>query len=128
MKILIDTHVALWWVNEHEKLSRKARDILLDESNILYLSIVSCWEIAIKASLGKLTEFEGGVNSFLGLLKAMPVNLKPIEPRHVAAVESLPFFHRDPFDRMLIAAAMVDGMTILSADENIHKYDVLTLW
>jgi PIN domain nuclease of toxin-antitoxin system len=124
MKLLLDTHTALWWVNEHEKLSPEAKAILLNETYLLYISIASAWEISIKASLGKLLKFTGGVSAFLMQVADMPVCLFPILPRHIEIVENLPFIHRDPFDRLLVATAKADGMTILTADENIHKYDV----
>jgi PIN domain nuclease of toxin-antitoxin system len=128
MKLLLDTHTALWWVNEHEKLSPEAKAMLLNETNLLYISIASAWEISIKASLGKLLEFTGGVRAFLAQVADMPVCLLPILPRHIEIVENLPFIHRDPFDRLLVATAKADGMTILTADENIHKYDVPSVW
>jgi len=128
MKLLVDTHTALWWVDEYAKLSPKARELLLDEECVLYISIASIWEIAIKSSLGKLPRFNGGIRKFLTKTEEMPVNLIPITPRHVEIVETLPFIHRDPFDRLLVATAKADGMTILTADENIHKYDVPWVW
>ena len=128
MKILLDTHIALWWVNEHEKISPTARAVLLDDSNTLYLSIISLWEIAIKTSLGKLMEFDGGVCAFMAKVNEMPVQLLSIEPHHIKMVEDLPYIHRDPFDRLLIAIANTEGMAILSVDENIHKYDVPSIW
>ena len=128
MKILLDTHTALWWVNEHERLSETAKAMILDEANTLYISVVSMWEIAIKASLGKLPEFTSGVSAFIVKTGLLPVHLISITPRHVRMVEGLPFIHRDPFDRMLTAIAKVDSMTILTADENIHKYDVSSMW
>ncbi|MCL2081605.1 MAG: type II toxin-antitoxin system VapC family toxin [Oscillospiraceae bacterium] len=128
MKLLLDTHAALWWVNEYEKLSPEAKSKLLDEDYELYISIASIWEIAIKASLGKLTGLSGGVSSLLQKIEDMPVYLLPVEPLYIETVEKLPFIHRDPFDRMLIATAKADDMAILTADENIHKYDILTIW
>ena len=128
MKLLLDTHTALWWVNEHEKLSAKARIMLLDEENTLYISTVSVWEIAIKASIGKIPGFKGGAKEFVVKAEEMPVLLFPVMPRHAEEVETLPFIHRDPFDRLLVATARVDGMTILTADENIPKYDVPAVW
>ena len=83
MKLLLDTHVALWWVNEYEKLSSKAKTLILNDENELYISIVSMWEIAIKKSLGKLTEFKGGVGAFSAKVKIMPVDLLPIKSHHV---------------------------------------------
>jgi PIN domain nuclease of toxin-antitoxin system len=128
MKLLLDTHTALWLFNEHEKLSAKVRLLLLDEANALYISIASVWELAIKASLGKLEGFDGGVRVFLSAVNRHPIELLPIVPDHIALVETLPFLHRDPFDRLLIAAAKAEGMTIVTADGNIHKYDVPSVW
>jgi PIN domain nuclease of toxin-antitoxin system len=128
MKLLLDTHTALWWVNEHEKLSPTAKALLSEDSYSRYISIVSVWEIAIKASLGKLYEFDGGVKVFLAEMENNPVVLLPIGTRHVEMVETLPFIHRDPFDRLLVATAKIESMTILTADENIQKYDVASVW
>ena len=127
MKLLLDTHAALWWVNEHEKLSSEAKLLLLNDDHTLYISIVSAWEIAIKVSLGKLPGLSG-VGVFLAKIKDIPINLLPVTPRHVEIVETLPFIHRDPFDRLLVAVAKTEGMTILTADENIHKYDIPSVW
>jgi len=128
MRLLLDTHTAIWWINGHERLSSKARAMLRGDTHDLYISIISVWEIAIKASLGKLPELKGGSKAFLTWLKDIPVNLLPIVPRHVERVEGLPFIHRDLFDRLLIATAQADGMVILTADENIHRYDVPVIW
>ena len=128
MKLLLDTHTTIWWMNKHEKLSSKVKTMLLNGEHSLHVSIVSAWEIAIKTSLGKLPEFYGGVKAFLAKLEDMPITLLSVAPRHVEMVETLPFLHRDPFDRLLVATAKADGMTILTADENIHKYDVPAVW
>jgi len=128
MKLLLDTHTALWWVNEHEKLSPTAEAMLKSGSHTLHVSMASAWEVAIKASLGKLYEFDGGVKAFLAKLANIPITLLPIESRHLELVETLPFIHRDPFDRLLIATAMAENMTILTADENIKQYDVPSVW
>jgi PIN domain nuclease of toxin-antitoxin system len=128
MKLLLDTHTALWWVNEHEKLSAQVKAMLLNDEHELYISIVSVWEIAIKVSLGKLFGLNGGVRTFLTKMETMPIELRPVTTRHVEIVETLPFVHRDPFDRLLIAVAKADGMTLLTADANIRQYDVLSVW
>ena len=128
MKLLLDTHTALWWINEHERLSPRAKELLMDDSNELYISVASAWEIAIKISIGKLTEFNGGVGTFLDKASEMPVGLLSVESRHIALVETLPFIHRDPFDRLLIAVAKTDDMAILTADTNIPQYNVQTEW
>ena len=128
MKLLIDTHVAIWWMSKREKLSPKVKAMLLDDANSLYISIVSAWEVAIKTSLGKLPEFDGGAKVFIAEMEDNPIVFLPVRKRHVEMVETLPFHHRDPFDRLLIATAKVEGMTILTADENIHQYDVPWIW
>jgi PIN domain nuclease of toxin-antitoxin system len=128
MKVLLDTHTVLWLVNEHEKLSPSARALMLDDEHTLFISMASLWEMAIKASLGKLSELDGGIGVFLSKIGDMPIVLLPITADHIQIVESLPFIHRDPFDRMLIVTAKANNMTILTADSNIHKYDVSCFW
>jgi len=128
MKLLLDTHTALWWVNEYERLSPIAKDLLLNNANVLYISIASIWEIAIKVSVGKMQGLSGGVGTFNAKLKQMPISLLPVVPRHIEIVETLPFIHRDPFDRLIVAAAKAEGMTIVTIDENIHRYDVSCVW
>jgi len=128
MKLLLDTHTVIWWINGHSNLSPKALELLEASSNTLYLSVASIWEVAIKTSKGKLPEFDGGVRAFKSKVDELLVHQLYVMPRHVVEVEDLPFIHSDPFDRLLIATAKTDGMTILTADENIHKYDVPTIW
>jgi PIN domain nuclease of toxin-antitoxin system len=128
MKLLIDTQMALWLFNEHEKLSQTAREYLNDESNELFISVVSSWEVAIKHSLGKLSEFKGGVKRFNYAVSTHPIETIGIMPEHVEKYEELPFYHRDPFDRLIIATAICEDMTILTSDENIRKYNVRCKW
>ena len=128
MRFLLDTHTALWMVNEHEKLSPSANAILRNTGNDLFLSIASLWEMAIKVSIGKLSELDGGIGVFLSVLEKMPIEVLPITTDHIKTVESLPFIHRDPFDRMIVATAQVHNMTILTADSNIPRYDVQCSW
>lgn len=128
MKLLLDTHTALWLFNEHEKLSEKTKELLLDEKNILYISWVSVWEVAIKTSLGKLTDFSGGAQAFTMAVKQHPIKMLNMKSRHFCRIEPLPFLHRDPFDRYLVAVAMAENMTIVTMDRNIAKYDVATIW
>ena len=128
MKLLIDTHAALWLFNGHENLPTAVREHLLDEANELYISIASAWEIAIKHSLGKLPEFIGGVKRFLLTVREYPIGLIPILPQYVETVEELPYIHRDPFDRIIIATAIREDMSIVTSDKNIHNYDVKCVW
>jgi PIN domain nuclease of toxin-antitoxin system len=128
MRLLLDTHTALWWINEYEKVSPKAKAMLLNKEHKLHLSVASAWEVAVKASIGKFRSPSSGVRAFLTKMEEMPISLLPIMQRHLETLEALPFIHRDPFDRLLVAAAKAEGMTILSADGNIQKYDVPTVW
>ncbi|MDR2547589.1 MAG: type II toxin-antitoxin system VapC family toxin [Lachnospiraceae bacterium] len=128
MKLLIDTHTALWLFNDHENLSQTARNCLLNEENELYISIASAWEIAIKHSLGKLTEFPDGVELFLSEVYDCPMDIVDIQPKYVMMVEKLPYLHQDPFDRIIVATALCEDMAVLTIDENIRKYDVKCIW
>ena len=128
MKLLLDTHTALWLIGEYEKLSDKAKKLIKDNSSTKFISIASCWEIAIKISTGKLSLQDGGVAAFIEKIDNSPIEIFPITTQQIKIVESLPFIHRDPFDRILIAAAISEGMTILTDDDNIQKYDVQFAW
>lgn len=128
MKLLLDTHTALWLFNEYENLSSVVQDYLRDEKNELYISIASAWEIAIKHSLGKLTKFPGGVKLFLSAIHESPIEVIGVLSDYVEKVEELPYIHRDPFDRIIIATALCEDMTIVTADDNIHKYAVKYVW
>ena len=128
MKILVDTHAALWLFNDYEYLSQTASDCLRDENNELFISIASAWEVAIKYSLGKLPGFAGGVRRFLHAINDNPIQLTDIYSEYVEKVEELPCIHRDPFDRIIIATALCEKMVILTADENIQKYSVSWIW
>ena len=127
MNYLLDTHTAMWALSEKNKLSKIAKSII-DNTNIpLYISVVSAWEVAIKISIGK-SELQGGVASFLEKMKENGVEVLELKDYHISNVEKMPYLHRDPFDRMLISIALTEGLTILTADVNIHKYDVSWCW
>ena len=126
MEYLIDTHVALW-VLKGEPVSKKAREVLDDVTVKVFVSIVSAWEIAIKISTGKL-KYSGGIRSFLDDIKFNEFELLAVKESHVELVEKLEYHHRDPFDRLLIASAIAENMTFVSADENVPKYNVKWLW
>ena len=128
MRYLLDTHTAMWaLMGEKSKLSKKAMTITDNLSISLYASVVSVWEIAIKTSIGK-SNFEGGSIAFVEKLKESGVGVLDLKPQHIAHIEKLPLLHRAPFDRMLISITIAESMTIVSADENIHKYDVMWIW
>ena len=124
---LLDTHAFLWYFEDSDKLSETAANIIEDSDVQKYICIASLWEFAIKYSMGKL-RFEGGLAHLRKIISQNGFTILPITHSYLAGIIDLPFHHRDPFDRMLIAAAKEDGMTILTADENIYKYDVSTVW
>ena len=124
---LLDTHTAIWFFNGDDMLSETAKRTILDPSNLKYLSIVSAWELAIKICLGKL-DFSGKAAGFIHLAESNGFIVTPIKAEHLTVFEDLPFIHRDPFDRMLIATAFAEQMTLITVDENIAKYDVPLIW
>ena len=127
MKYLLDTHTALWALGEKEKLSTATKSIIDDVSIPLCVSIVSAWEIAIKVSIGK-SDFVGGSAVFLEKMQRNGVEILNLQGSHIKYVESIPFHHRDPFDRIIISTALAEDLIILTADENIQKYDVPWVW
>ncbi len=124
MRLLIDTHAALWLLADDERFSRRADELITDTSNEVLLSAAVVWEVAIKQSLGKLDAPEG----FAGLLLEGGAVGLAIGIEHANAVHSLPWHHRDPFDRMLVAQAALEGAVILSNDERLQSYDIPLAW
>ena len=128
MKLLLDTHSFLWMSLEESKLSETARETIADLENDLLLSPVSYWEIGIKISIGKY-ELSEPLDVFVGReVERNDLLILPIEPRHAAEVTRLPFHHRDPFDRMLVAQAIVEKVPIISADAQLDAYGIERIW
>ncbi len=125
---LLDTHVIIWLLTQPEKLSPKVQSIILNNSNALYFSMISLWEIAIKISLGKLILIDEWHSVFQAELQAN--HIYPIELNWAAIqiVEKLPFHHRDPFDRMLIAQAISKEFDFISADQYCPAYALNVIW
>ena len=128
MRLLLDTHAFLWWIDDAPELSPLARQTILREDCECFLSVASCWELAVKASLGKIVLREPVERFIPEQLMLNGFRLLPIDFRHVARVESLPFHHRDPFDRLLIVQALTEKLTIVTADAKFSAYDVTCLW
>jgi PIN domain nuclease of toxin-antitoxin system len=127
-RLLLDTHVFLWWINDDQNLTTVARQAITEANNECYLSLASCWEMAIKSSLGKL-RLTKPVGRFVSeQLAANGFTLLNIELRHTAKIEKLPFHHRDPFDRLLIAQAITDKLIMVSADSVFSDYGINLLW
>lgn len=127
MKLLLDTHAFLWSLSG-EHFSKQAQDAFLNPQNSLALSAASYWEICIKVSLGKLKLQSNWEQIFDREMAANQIQWLPVEKEHCCRVVELPFIHRDLFDRLLIAQAICEEMTLLTADKNIHAYHVPTLW
>lgn len=126
--LLLDTHTFLWWAGDAPELSVTARKAISDSGNECFLSSVSCWEMAIKSSLGKL-RLSKPVERFVSdLITENGFRLLTINLCHAAKVETLPFHHRDPFDRLLIAQAITERLTLVSADSMLSSYDIQLLW
>ncbi|MCX6029627.1 MAG: type II toxin-antitoxin system VapC family toxin [Chloroflexi bacterium] len=128
MRLLLDTHTLLWFIEGSPRLSTRARALIEDEENEVFLSVASLWEIAIKVSLGKLRlarPFEALIPQQLSL---NDITLLDIAINHASNVITLPFHHRDPFDRLLIAQAQVEQMPIVGDDPAFDPYPVTRLW
>lgn len=124
MKLLLDTHAALWFLSGDERLSDNARRHLTDGANRVLLSAAVVWEIAVKRSLGKLTVPE----EYLALLLGAGVQPLAVSIAHAAGVEHLPSHHRDPFDRMLVSQAAIEGGALVSHDDALRPYGVTLIW
>lgn len=125
---LIDTHALLWISTDDSRLTDAVRKVILSETNVLWVSTATVWELAIKKSLEKL-EFSVPLEAYLETQRvALAFKWLPIRTQDALKVEELPWHHRDPFDRLLIAQALGRKMTILSRDRVFHQYSVKTIW
>ena len=124
MKLLLDTHTFLWFVNDNPKLSDRLKDLIEDTSNVSYLSLASLWEMSIKFNLGKLT-LDPNYEEFVDReVTTSAIQLLNIELEHLRANAILPFHHRDPFDRLIIAQSIVEEIPIVTVDSAFDKYSV----
>lgn len=124
MRLLLDTHAIIWAIADPDRLSDRARALVVDPGIEVFASVVSAWEITIKRALGKL-EFTDLTDA---LLDRYGFEALPIELSHAHAVAGLPRVHDDPFDRMLVAQAQTEGLTVVSRDERVHAYPVDVAW
>jgi PIN domain nuclease of toxin-antitoxin system len=125
---LLDTGVWLWSVGDPSRISRKARDVMADVSHEVFLSAVTSWEVAIKAASGKLHLPEPPDLYVPRRMASQGLRPLAVSHEHALTVFALPAYHRDPFDRLLIAQAKVEGMTLISADKIFDRYPVQLLW
>ena len=123
MRLLLDTHLLLWAAASSARLPREARELLQDDGNDVYYSAASIWEIAIKTSLRR-KDFRVDLTQLLDILPEMGLIALPVTAAHAAGVTGLPFIHRDPFDRLLIAQSLVEPLTLLTNDALLKRYRV----
>jgi PIN domain nuclease of toxin-antitoxin system len=128
VRLLLDTHAFLWFVWDDPQLSATAKSAIEDAANQKLLSIASCWEIAIKAGNGKLS-LGAAANAFLPReLARNSFDLLDITLTHATAVETLPQHHKDPFDRLLVVQAQLEGMSLVSVDTAFDAYKIARIW
>lgn len=123
MNLLLDTHIVLWWLDDHPSLSSAVRNRIASGENLVFLSAAVVWEIRIKEALGKLDI----PSDFGRVLDRQPFEKLAIKVEHAHAVKDLPLHHRDPFDRLLIAQALTEGLTVATHDPVFEKYSVRVL-
>jgi PIN domain nuclease of toxin-antitoxin system len=128
MTLLLDTHTLLWFLTNDSSLSARARGAIEDSANVARVSAASIWDVAIKFALGKLKLPAPYADIFPRQLETNGFGLLPITPAHCATLLSLPFHHRDPFDRLLLAQARTEGMTLVTDDGQFEPYGVALLW
>ena len=124
--LLLDTHAFLWFLNDDDRLPSEISKVIQTCDGV-YISIATFWEMAVKNSLGKL-ELPRSVSQMMEDCSQLSFTILPIYGRHLERVTNLPWHHRDPFDRLLISQAKEEGLTLVTADRNVRKYDVKTLW
>ena len=120
MRLLLDTHVLLWWLDDPSRISADAQEAIRNQENDVFVSAATAWEIAIKKALGKL-DAPDNLGEVIRDCRFLPL---PITIEHAAGVNAIPPYHADPFDRMLVAQTQAEGLTIVTRDANILRYPV----
>ncbi len=128
MRLLLDTHTFLWFVLADAQLSKTARALLSDSQHQQLISPVCYWEVAIKSSVSKYKLSMPHEQFFTRAIQTIGLVVLPIEPKHTEVVATLPFHHRDPFDRLLVAQSLAEGIPVVSADGIFDAYGVRRLW
>ncbi len=121
MRLLLDTHALLWWLSDDAALGQHVRDLIADPANDVLVSVVSLWEVQVKVRAGKL---EADLPDILNEIEAQAFEMLPISPAHLVRLSSLPAHHKDPFDHLLIAQAIVEGALFVSEDRHTPAYPV----
>jgi PIN domain nuclease of toxin-antitoxin system len=128
VKLLLDTHTFLWWITDDPQLSAKARELIGNGHNALFWSAASSWEVSIKYALGRIPLPESPEQFLPAQIEKNRIESLPIIDAHAFRAGQLPHHHRDPFDRMLVAQAQVESMTLLSNDQQLNHYNVEIQW
>ncbi len=128
MKILIDTQSIIWFAENNAQLTKTARAAIEDLNNTCYVSMASFWEMSIKMNLGKLAVNGLSLSEFMDEIAKNDIETLDIERQHILENERLPLFHRDPFDRLIIAQAVSDVMPIVSSDDAFDAYPITRIW
>ncbi len=128
MKYLIDTHTLLWIVTKNKKLSKKVKDIYLNSENQIFISLASLWEMAIKINLKKLSINEPLKDFVKNQIKSNDINILDIKTKHILLLENLPYYHKDPFDRLIISQSINEQIPLLSFDKVFDKYSIKRIW
>lgn len=119
MRVLLDTHILLWWLSDDKRLPKEAEKIIKDDDNQVYVSAASIWEVAIKAALGQIKADPFAIQEAIAPSGFLEL---PVTGTHAAQVSRLPHHHRDPFDRMLVAQSLVEPMRLLTTDRLLARY------
>lgn len=128
MKLLLDTHALIWFLEDDPNLSATARDAIEEPTNERWVSLASGWEMAIKSQLGKLALPRPFAELFPGTLESLGFSILLIQPRHLQRYHALPLHHRDPFDRLMVAQALADDFRIVGCDAAFDAYGVTRIW
>jgi PIN domain nuclease of toxin-antitoxin system len=128
VRVLLDSLAILWATLADDRLPPAVLDLVEDRSNVMVVSVATTWELTLKAMAGRLDLPEPADAYFDGLVRDFGYELLPVHQRHVAALPELPPVHADPFDRMLVAQALVEDLDVVTGDERIRRYPVRTIW
>jgi len=127
VNILLDTNAFIWFSEDDKKLSDKGRVMIEEENNIIFVSVATFWEIAIKKSIGKL-EMTLPINELYRKAIDNGFEILSILFEHIQQIETLPYYHKDPFDRIIISQSIVEDMTVVTSDDIFRKYNVKRVW
>jgi PIN domain nuclease of toxin-antitoxin system len=127
MNLLLDTHTFLWFVNDDPRLSDRFKDLIENENNVSYLSIASLWEMSIKYNLGKLTLAPSYEEFVEKEIITSRINLLNLELEHIKINATLPFHHRDPFDRIIIAQSKAENIPVITVDSVFNEYSIILI-